>query len=138
MLAGLSSPFRKRHPLLEQHDAEIRAARQDFPADPEYLRDLDLGKILNSANAERQLDEVDRKLRALQGTNLTKEAQHSLLVHLVTAQTLAGLFQGKTEEQIAQNLRAAFADGLKSARVSEQEGSRFGPKVAAVFRQLLR
>ena len=137
MTAGLSSPFRKRHPLIERHDAEIRAARQDFPADPEYLRDLDLGMILNTADAERRLEEVDRKLRALHGTNLTKESQHSLLVHLVTAQALAGLFQGKTEEQIAQSLRA-FADGLKSAGVSEQERSRFGPKVAAVFQQLLR
>src|SRR5262249_37769480 len=87
LLGTLPQPFRK---LVEEHDKKLRQARQDFPIDPPYLLELDLGKFLNGPDAEERLDEAEQKLRALKSSgNLTQESQHSLLVNLVTARALA-------------------------------------------------
>jgi serine/threonine protein kinase len=138
MVAGLTPHFRKRHSvLLDNHDAAIRTARNDFPGDPEYLKTLDLAVELNAPDLEHRLEEAERKLRALHAVgNLTRESQHSLLVNLVTARALAGSFQGESADQIAAALKE-FAKPLKESGVGGEERSRFGPKVAAVFDRLL-
>src|SRR6185503_7293572 len=138
MLADLQQQFRKRNLVLENHDAAVRTARNDFPGDPEYLKTLDLADVLNKPDAEHRLEEVDQKLRALQGVGkMTRESQRSLLVNLVTARALAGSFQGATAAQIEDSLKE-FAKPLKDAGVGGEERSRFGPKVAAVFDRLLQ
>lgn len=138
LLQGLPPAFRSRNAdLLNNHDEAVRGAREDFPEDPPFLQDIDFGKILASPDGERRLEELERKLRALNGGKLTRESQRSLLVHLVTARALAGAFQGATTEQIAGGLRE-FAATLKEQGVTGEERSRFGPKVAAVFDRLLR
>jgi serine/threonine protein kinase len=139
LLRGLPPAFRKRHaPLLEGHDAAIRQARAAFPGDPPWLQSIDLKKILNGADAERQLDELELKLLALNAAGaLTRESQQSLLVTLVTARALSSSFRGETAEQIARELQS-FAATLKTLGVGNDDRSRFGPKVSAVFDRLLR
>jgi serine/threonine protein kinase len=138
MLAALPQQFRKRQLMLDNHDAAIRTARNDFPGDPEYLKTLDLAAELNAPNLGDRLQEAERKLRALHAVgNLTRESQHSLLVNLVTARALAGSLQEETANQIAAALKD-FAKPLKESKVGPEERSRFGPKVAAVFDRLLQ
>jgi hypothetical protein len=139
LLGGLPPPFRNRHaPMLDKHDAAIRGAREDFPADPPYLQSIDLGKILSTPDPEQRLDEVEKKLRALwSGGDLTRESQQSLLVQLVTARALLLSYQGAGPEQIARELQE-FAEPLRNLGVTGEERSRFGPKVSAVFDRLLR
>jgi serine/threonine protein kinase len=137
-LRGMPPAFRSRHAaLLDRHDEAVRGAREDFPEDPPFLQEIDVGAILNQPDAERRLDELERKLRALDGGKLTRESQRSLLLHLVTARALGGAFRGATSEQVAGGLRE-FAAALKDQGVTEEERSRFGPKVAAVIDRLLR
>ena len=137
LLRGMPPAFHGRHAaLLDKHDEAVRGAREDFPEDPPLLQAVDFGAMLNSSDAERRLDELERQFRALDAGKLTRESQRSLLVHRVTARALTGAFRGATPEQVAGGLRE-FADALKDQGVTDEERSRFGPKVAAVFDRLL-
>jgi serine/threonine protein kinase len=139
LLRDLNPAFRRRHASrIDAHDAAIRQAREAFPGDPPWLRSIDLGKILNGADAERQLEELERRLLAQNGAGaLTRESQQSLLVTLVTTRALSCSFRGETADEIARDLQS-FAATLKTLGVGKEDRSRFGPKVEAVFDLLLR
>jgi serine/threonine protein kinase len=138
LLRGMPPAFRSRHAAqLDKHDDAVREARRDFPEESPLLQEIDFGAILNSADAERRLEELERKLLDLDSGKLPREAQRDLLLHRVTARALAGAFRGTPPEQTAADLHK-IAEALKVQGVTAEERSRFGPKVAAVFDRLLR
>jgi hypothetical protein len=138
LLRGMPPAFRSRHAAqLDKHDEAVRGARKDFPEESPLLQEINFGAILNSPNAERLLEELERKLRDLDAGNLPRESQRALLLHRVTARALAGAFRGTAPAQTAAGLQE-LAAALKEQGVTAEERSRFGPKVAAVFDRLLR
>ncbi len=131
----LPGDFRARHPFLEDHGRTLAEIAEGFPHDLAELAQIRLDDCLASANPEAELDRCEKSLRALAPrTNVSLESRRELWTSIVAAAALRGFFAGRTEEEIARDLKGE-GEALR-ALGGAAEPKAFGTRVESVFEKL--
>ncbi|HXX92983.1 MAG TPA: serine/threonine-protein kinase, partial [Planctomycetota bacterium] len=131
-LQKLPGEFRARHPFLEDHQRSLRGIPEGFPRDLPELGEIRLEECLASPHPEAELERCELQLRALAPRpNVSLESRRELWTSIVVTAALRAFFAGRSEEEVARQLKAE-GDTLRTLG-GTGETRKFGKRVETVF-----
>jgi hypothetical protein len=132
----LDAKFLERHKFVQDHEAQLGRLFEGFPADLADIDKIKIDDVFASDAPEAELAKIDGKLASLEGrSNLTRESRQRIYTARITVGALRGLFSGKTEEAVAEEL-SSIAGKLREAGGPDGDVKKYGPRVEKVFSAL--